>query len=499
MLISANGAVNDALAESKERVRRLVEALPDALYVHSEGRIVFVNPFGMRLVGAQQPEQLVGKAILEIIHPDFRELMRRRIQHCYQTGTASPAMEVVLVALDGSLVEVESAGFAITWQGSQAIGVVVRDIRARKRAEEELDRLRTRTESVLESVADTHILFDWDWHYLYVNRAAMLAMGRPREQILDRTLWELYPDIVGSSLERQYRRAMEERIPVAFDFHYPTTNTWWENRFYPAPEGLSVFATDITERKRVEHSLQEAQAELAHVTRALVMGELGASIAHEVNQPLTGVVTNSNFALRELAKGTPNLEELRKAIAEIVEDVTRASAVISRIRALLKKSVPARVELDINEVIQEVSILVRNEATRSSVSVILDLASDLPRVLGDQVQLQQVLINLAMNGIDAMRTLTARPRELLIKSAKHADGVLVQVQDSGTGFDPKHAHQIFEPFFTTKPEGIGMGLSISRSIIESHGGRLWAEPGSVGALFQFALPIAIEGPHVPPE
>ena len=302
MLISANGAVNDALAESEERFRRLVEALPDALYVHSEGRIVFVNPFGMRLVGAQQPEQLVGKAILEIIHPDFRELIRRRIQHCYQTGTASPAMEVVLVALDGSLVEVESAGFAITWQGSQAIGVVVRDIRARKRAEEELGRLRTRTESVLDSVADTHILFDWDWHYLYVNRAATLAMGRPREQILDRTLWELYPDIVGSGLERQYRRAMEERIPVAFDFHYPTTNTWWENRFYPAPEGLSVFATDITERKRVEHSLQEAQAELAHVTRALVMGELVASIAHEVNQPLTAVVTNATFRKRRPRK-----------------------------------------------------------------------------------------------------------------------------------------------------------------------------------------------------
>jgi PAS domain S-box-containing protein len=205
VLISANGAVNDALAESEERFRRLVEALPDALYVHSEGRIVFVNPFGMRLVGAQQPEQLVGKAILEIIHPDFRELIRRRIQHCYQTGTASPAMEVVLVALDGSLVEVESAGFAITWQGSQAIEVVVRDIRARKRAEEELGRLRTRTESVLDSVADTHILFDWDWHYLYVNRAAMLTMRRPREQILDRTLWKLYPEIVGSGLERQYR------------------------------------------------------------------------------------------------------------------------------------------------------------------------------------------------------------------------------------------------------------------------------------------------------
>jgi len=481
-------AINAALVESEERFRRLVEALPDALYVHSEGRIVFVNSYGMRLLGAQQPEQLVGKGILEIVHPGHQELIRQRIQRCYETGTASSAMECVLVELNGSLVEVESAGIPITWKGSPAIEVVARDIRERKRAEEELRQAQTRTESVLESMADTHILFDRDWHYLYVNRAATLAMGRLREQILGRTLWELYPDIVGTELERQYRRAMEECLPVGFDFHYPTTNTWWENRFYPVSEGLSVFATDITERKRAEQSLQEAQAELAHVTRALVMGELVASIAHEVNQPLTGIVINGNFALRELASGTPSPEKLREAIAEIVEDGTRASAVISRIRALLEKGAPARVELDINEVIQEVSIVVRNEATRSRVSVGLDLASDLPRVLSDRVELQQVLINLAMNGIDAMRTMIGRPRQLVIRSSKNATGVLIQVQDSGKGFDPDHVDRIFEPFFTTKPQGIGMGLSISRSIIQSHGGRLWAETGSDGALLQFTLP-----------
>ena len=245
---------------------------------------------------------------------------------------------------------------------------------------------------------------------------------------------------------------------------------------------------EIVERQQAEDALQEAQGELTHVTRVLAMGELVASIAHEVNQPLTAVVTNANFALRQVAAGTPNLEELREAIAEIVNDGTRASAVISRIRALLKKGAPDRVELDINEVIQEVTSLVRNEATRSRVSVRIDLAADLPHVLGDRVQLQQVLINLVINGIEAMRTVTERPRELVIKSAKNPDGVLIQVQDSGKGLDPEQADRIFEPFFTTKPQGIGMGLSISRSIVESHGGRLWTVPGSSGALFQFTLP-----------
>ena len=245
---------------------------------------------------------------------------------------------------------------------------------------------------------------------------------------------------------------------------------------------------EMIERQRAEEALLEAQAELARITRALGMGELVATIAHEVNQPLTAIVTNGNFCSRRLEGATPNLHELRAAITEIVNDGARASAIISRIRALLMKGVPDRTKLDINQVIQEVARLLRHELTRSRVSLRTDLAPDLPYVFGDRVQLQQVMLNLIMNGIDAMNMITDRPRELLIKSAKHSEGVLIQVQDSGAGIDPGQADRIFEPFFTDKPEGIGMGLSISRSIVESHGGRLWAVPGASGALFEFTLP-----------
>jgi C4-dicarboxylate-specific signal transduction histidine kinase len=248
---------------------------------------------------------------------------------------------------------------------------------------------------------------------------------------------------------------------------------------------------EMTERQRAEEALQEMQAKLAHISRVLAMGELAAAIAHEVNQPLTAIVTNSNFGLRELATTTPNLEKLREAIAEVVDDGTRASTIISRIRALLTRGASCRAELDINEVIQEVTGLARKELTRNHVSLRTELAADLPRVLGDRVQLQQVMLNLIMNGIEAMRTVTDRTRVLLIKSAKDSEGVLIQVQDSGQGFDPKQTDRIFEPFFTTKPEGIGMGLSISRSIVGAHGGRLWAALGSPhGAVFQFTLPIS---------
>jgi C4-dicarboxylate-specific signal transduction histidine kinase len=248
---------------------------------------------------------------------------------------------------------------------------------------------------------------------------------------------------------------------------------------------------EMIERQRAEEALHEAQAELARVTRALDMGELAATIAHEVNQPLAAIVTNGNFCLRHLESVAPNLDKLQAAITEIVTDGARASAIISRIRNLLMKGVPRRTELDINKIIEEVSFLLRNELARGHVSLSTDLAPDLPPVAGDQVQLQQVLINLIVNALEAMRFSTEQPRKLMIRSAKSADGVLVQVQDSGSGIKEELATRIFDPFFTTKAEGVGMGLSISHSIIESHGGQLSFISNSPGALFEFILPGAM--------
>ena len=271
---------------------------------------------------------------------------------------------------------------------------------------------------------------------------------------------------------------------------------WFLHRAVPLRDELGNVikwygtTTDIEERKRTEEALQEAQEKLARVTRTQAMGELAATIAHEVNQPLTAIITNGNFSLRQLEGAIPNLDELRAAITEIVNDGTRASAVILRIRGMLMKGVPRRTDLDINQTVQDVIVLLRNELSRNRVSLRMELPSDLPRVPGDPVQLQQVLINLIMNAVESMRTSTEGARELLIRSAKSIDGVLVQVHDSGPGIAPELADRVFEPFFTTKAEGIGMGLSISRSIIESHGGQFSLVPASRGALFQFTLPVS---------
>jgi C4-dicarboxylate-specific signal transduction histidine kinase len=247
------------------------------------------------------------------------------------------------------------------------------------------------------------------------------------------------------------------------------------------------------ERKHAEEARREAQAELARVSRVTTMGELTASLAHEVNQPIAAAVTNANTCLRWLTRDHPDLEEAREAASRIVKDATRAAGIISRVRLLFKKSTPQQELVDVNEAIREMIVLLRSEATRYNIAVRMELAADLPRIMGDRVQLQQVLMNLIVNSIDAMKEVD-EARELAVKSQRtEKEEVLVSVSDTGVGLPPQQADQIFNAFFTTKPHGTGMGLRISRSIVESHGGRLWAADNSPrGASFCFTLPTKIE-------
>jgi PAS domain S-box-containing protein len=250
---------------------------------------------------------------------------------------------------------------------------------------------------------------------------------------------------------------------------------------------------DVTAAKRAEEALQNTQAELARAIRITTLGELAASISHEVNQPLTGIVTNGDAGLRWLAREPPALDEVRSSVESMIDDAQRASEVIKRIRALSKKADPEKTSLDINDVIHDVVRLVQREVANHGASLRLDLATQLPRALGDRVQLQQVIINLVINGIQAMASVTDRPRELLVRSRRDGDHVLVAVEDAGVGINPEHVDRLFDAFFTTKPTGIGMGLSISHSIIEAHGGRIWASNHTgPGATFQFTVPTSRE-------
>jgi len=247
---------------------------------------------------------------------------------------------------------------------------------------------------------------------------------------------------------------------------------------------------DITGRKRAEEALHKAQGELAHVTRVATLGEMSASIAHEVNQTLAAVITNANACLRWLARQSPDLDEARQAIGRIIKDGNRASEVIGRVRALVKKSPPQKDWLNINDIILEVIALARNEMQRNRVSLQTQFSADVPIILGDRIQLQQVILNLIMNAVAAMSGISEGRRELRVSTERDgSNGVITAVRDSGVGLNPESLEHLFDPFYTTKPDGMGMGLAISRSIIEAHGGRLWATLNApCGAVFQFTLP-----------
>jgi PAS domain S-box-containing protein len=483
----------DALRHNENRLRLVIDTIPALVWRKlPDGSADFLNQRFREYTGLAVDEGL-GEGWLKAIHPEDPASSIDEWRAAFAAGKPFE-FEARLRRADGEYLWFlfrgeplrDELGKIVKWYGTTT------DIEDRKRAEEEITRQKEIFQKIFEHIPVMIAFIGKEGDVELVNpeweRTIGWTLKELREQNLD-IFTEAYPD-------PQYRQKV-------LDFVAASTGQWTDlkvrvrdGRVIDAAvavvhlsDGTSLaIGQDITERERTEAALQEAQGRLAHVTRVLDMGELAAAIAHEVNQPLAAIVTNANFCLRQLANAAPNFDKLREAISEIANDGTRASTVISRIRALLQKGAPERVALDVNQIIQEVIMLLRNEITRSRVSLRTHLAPDLPGVSGDPVQLQQVLINLIMNGIEAMHSLTDPLRELVIKSSRDHNEVFVQVQDSGTGLDPEQALHIFEPFFTTKPEGIGMGLSISRSIIESHGGRLWAESNSKGARFQFTLP-----------
>jgi PAS domain S-box-containing protein len=351
---------------------------------------------------------------------------------------------------------------------------------------------------VFECSPDGISIIGRDYRYQRVNPIYERNMGIPAEKIIGMYVAEL----MGKEVFERRLKPNLDRCFAGQDVRYAD---WFEDllgrRRYLSlsysplrPDSKHVDAAlviihDLTDQMLDSEKLRQAQADLARISRVTTMGELTASLAHEVNQPIAAAITNANTCLRWLARDEPDLEEARQAASRMVQDANRAADIISRTRLMFKKGGPQQELVDVNEVIQEMFVLLRNEASRYAIHIRTDCAADLPNILADRIQLQQVLMNLMLNAIDAMKAVSAQ-RELTIKSERAGnDQVLISVTDTGTGLPSQQADQIFDAFFTTKPHGTGMGLSISRSIIESHSGRLWAENNSPrGARFSFTLP-----------
>jgi PAS domain S-box-containing protein len=385
-----------------------------------------------------------------------------------------------------------------TIEALESVAPIIAQGIERKRTQDTLRETQRLIQAIFDNSSAVIHVKDLDGRFLLVNRKFEEVVGLKSQEILGKTSFDLFP-LNASAYDAADREVIEtgsaseteEVLITERGNHIFLTTKSLLSDESGKPYALFGISAEITERKKVESDLREIQAELAHLNRVMTVGELTASIAHEINQPLAAIVMNGNAALRWLALDPPNLARARDSAELIIRDGDRASHVIARIRALLKKAPPSKTLLDVNEFVLEVVDLTQSEMVRNRVRLRVELAGDLPRVPGDRIQLQQVMLNLIANAVEAMRAIQDRQRALLI-TTDIIDNTVVRlaVSDNGPGIDSQTAQHLFNAFSTTKPEGMGMGLAISRSIIEAHGGRLWTEANDeFGATFQFTLPI----------
>jgi PAS domain S-box-containing protein len=490
------------LQSSEDRLRLVIDTIPAHVWsTRPDGSVDFINRPWLESTGLAM-EDALGWDWGSVVHPAD---LARYVDEWHAALAAGEPMEseARLRRADGkyrwwlirNVPLRDELGNIVKWYGTAV------DIEDRKRIEEALRQSEEQWRDVFENNPTMYFMVNAAGTVTAVNPFGAEQLGYSVDELVGQPVLNVYPD--------SDREAVRRNVALCFE-QLGRAKTWEARKVRKDGTVLRARETakavlrangpvlliaceDITEQRRAAEALRQAQADLAHVNRVTTMGELTASLAHEINQPIAAAVTNANTCLRWLARDHPDLEEARAAATRAVRDGRRAGEIISRIRMLFKKGAPERELVDVNDVIREMIVLLRSEAIRYNISVRTELAADLPQVMADHVQLQQVVMNLMINGIEAMKDVDGT-RELTIHSHRaESEQLLVSVSDTGVGLPAQHVDQIFNAFFTTKPHGTGMGLRISRSVIESHGGRLWAaDNSSCGASFYFTLPIKSE-------
>ncbi|MGZ3360474.1 MAG: PAS domain-containing protein [Xanthobacteraceae bacterium] len=487
------------IRHAERELQLTIDTIPAlAARYRRDGSLDFVNRTWRDYTGLSQ-DSLTGQRWGVAIHPDDLALVERAWRSHLPTGEPFE-MEQRLRRADGEYRRFwvrrvplrDESGTVIKWYG------VGHDIEDQKRAESAL----RRSEAYLAEAQRLSVTGSFGWKiasgdiFWSDETYRILGVDRAVKPTIDVILQCVHPD------DREFvRREIDRAAQGEQDYDHEHRLLMSSGdvkhlhvrahrlKYESGEEEIVGALMDVTATRQAQEALHSAQAELAHVTRVTTLGEMSASIAHEVNQPLAAIVTNGEASLRWLDRGTPEIDEALDAIRHIVSEAHRASGVIRGIREFSRKAEPEMVRLDVNGVIDEVVTLVQREALRHGVTMRLQPGSRLPMVRGDRIQLQQVIINLVINAIQAMATVTDRERVLFLRTQRHEpDHVLVAVEDVGVGIEPGEADRLFNAFYTTKPDGLGMGLSICRSIIETHGGQVWASRNiGPGMTFQFTI------------
>jgi PAS domain S-box-containing protein len=488
------------LGETQRGQARLLDLTHDAIFVRSLDHVIsFWNRGAENLYGWTR-EEAIGKVSHELLKTVFPVAIEQIMETVLNTGRWEG--ELSRSRRDGSKIIVASRWSLETDEKGQPVGAleINSDITERKRVEDMLQRMQaaylteaqtlSHTGSFAWTVKDGDIVWSEECARIYgyaptdkPSVEALIAQVHPDDRLMAEAAYARAAN-VGENVDFEHRLVMADG---SVKHIHVVAHVMSENGHGRQYVGAIM---DITETKLAQEQLQQAQANLAHVARATMLGQLTASIGHEVNQPLAAIVTNGEAAIRYLRRDPPELDEIRDALTSMIAEGKRASEIVKRIRSLIQRADVQNAPLDINSVLADGAALVQREVANQRVVLQLDLAQGLPQVLGDRVQMQQVLINLMINAIQAMAGVDGRTRELVVRSGRdEAGSVVVAVQDSGEGLDPVKAGHVFDAFYTTKADGMGMGLSICRTIMDAHNGRIWASANDgPGATFRFSLP-----------
>ena len=503
--IAARQHAEDALQKVEQQARSVLDSALDAVVgMNTDGIITGWNKRAEEIFGWTRSEAL-GRRMSETIIPmkyrSSHETGRRRFFETGHGPILNRRIEISALRRDGEEFPVELTVTPLESGDTWIFSAFIRDISDRKLSEEQLRTSELNLRRMTETIPEMLWSATPDGAVDYCNARVLDYTGLSHDEIKGAGLMKtIHPDDA-DNMTRVWARSVESGDAFQFEFRClrasDNTYRWCVSSALPlrASDGsiLKWYGTvvDLHDRRQTQEELRNTQAELAHVNRVMTMGELTASIAHEVSQPLAAMMASGDSCTAWLSNEPPNLDKARAAAGRMIQAATQASEIVQRVRALFKKTPSAATSVDMNELIEETISFVHHEAQRKNVSLRADLGAGLPTVGGDRVQLEQVILNLMMNAIECMAGLDRQPKQILIRSALPNPGeLLVSVADTGPGIDAEHANRLFAPFFTTKPQGIGMGLAICRSIIEAHGGRLWAENNeSGGAVFHFILPI----------